>query len=152
MKKLILLFVSLIVFIPVFSQQTVRGRITDDKNVAVPGASVQVKNTLRGTFSDANGDFELVATPADSLVVSMLGLATQTIPIAGKTVMNIKLLEESKQLAEVVVIGYGTVKKSDLTGSVSTVKSVDLTKITSLNPEQGLQGKDFWSTWSYTYP
>ena len=51
------------------------------------------------------------------------------------------LLEESKRLNEVVVIGYGTVKKSDLTGSVSTIKSVDLTKITSLNPEQGLQGK-----------
>jgi TonB-dependent SusC/RagA subfamily outer membrane receptor len=68
-------------------------------------------------------------------------MATQKIPVAGQTVINVKLLEESKALNEVVVIGYGTVKKSDLTGSVASIKSVDLTKITSLNPEQGLQGK-----------
>ena len=141
MKKLVLFFISQFILIHVFSQQSVKGKITDDKNIPVIGASVQVKNTLRGTFSDVDGGFVIVASSNDTLVFSMLGMATQKITVAGKTVINVKLLEESKQLNEVVVIGYGTVKKSDLTGSVATVKSVDLTKITSLNPEQGLQGK-----------
>jgi TonB-linked SusC/RagA family outer membrane protein len=141
MKKLVLFFISQVILLPVFSQLQVKGKITDEKNIPVAGASVQVKNTLRGTFSDIDGGFVIVASSNDTLVFSMLGMATQKIPVAGQTIMNVKLLEESMELNEVVVIGYGTVKKSDLTGSVATVKTVDLTKITSLNPEQGLQGK-----------
>src|SRR5664279_4991865 len=138
MKKLFLFFISQVILLPVFSQQSVKGKIMDDKNIPVAGASVQVKNTLRGTFSDVDGGFVIVASSNDTLVFSMLSMATQKIPVAGQTVINVKLLEESKALNEVVVIGYGTVKKSDLTGSVASIKSVDLTKITSLNPEQGL--------------
>jgi TonB-linked SusC/RagA family outer membrane protein len=141
MKKLFLFFISQVILLPAFSQQTVKGKITDDKNIPIAGASVQVKNTLRGTFSDIDGGYVIVAASNDTLVFSMLSMATQKIPVTGKTIIDVKLLEESKALGEVVVIGYGTVKKSDLTGSVSTVKSIDLTKITSLNPEQGLQGK-----------
>jgi TonB-linked SusC/RagA family outer membrane protein len=141
MKKLALFFLLQIILFPVFAQQTVKGRITDEKNIPVTGASVQVKNTLRGTFSDIDGNFIIAASANDTLVISMLGMAAQQIPVAGKTVIDVKLLEESQILSEVVVIGYGTVKKSDLTGSVASVKTVDLTKITSLNPEQGLQGK-----------
>ena len=141
MKKLFLFFISQVILLPAFSQQTVKGKITDDKNIPIAGASVQVKNTLLGTFSDIDGGYVIVAASNDTLVFSMLSMATQKIPVAGKTIIDVKLLEESKALGEVVVIGYGTVKKSDLTGSVSTVKSIDLTKITSLNPEQGLQGK-----------
>jgi TonB-linked SusC/RagA family outer membrane protein len=141
MKKLLLLFFSLVVLVPVFSQQSVKGKITDTKNIPLPGVSVQVKNTLRGTFSDINGDYVISATPSDTLVFSMVGMTTQSILVAAKTLINVTLPEESKLLNEVVVIGYGTIKKSDLTGSVASVKSIDLTKITSLNPEQGLQGK-----------
>jgi TonB-linked SusC/RagA family outer membrane protein len=141
MKKIILFFILQLILLPVFSQQSVKGKITDDKNTPVVGASVQVKNTLRGTFSDIEGAFVIVASPGDTLIISMLGMATQKIPVAGSTNINVRLLEESRELGEVVVIGYGTVKKSDLTGSVASVKSVDLTKITSLNPEQALQGK-----------
>src|ERR1035437_1262002 len=141
MKKIILFFILQLILLPVFSQQSLKGKITDDKNIPVVGASIQVKNTLRGTFSDIEGAFVIVASPGDTLIISMLGMATQNIPVAGSTNINVRLLEESKELGEVVVIGYGTVKKSDLTGSVASVKSVDLTKITSLNPEQALQGK-----------
>ena len=141
MKKLVLFFISQVILLPVFSQQSVKGKITDEMNMPVVGASVQVKNTLRGTFSDTDGGFVIVASPNDTLVISMLGMAAQKIPVGNQTIINVKLLEESKELSEVVVIGYGTVKKSDLTGSVASIKSVDLTKITSLNPEQGLQGK-----------
>jgi TonB-linked SusC/RagA family outer membrane protein len=141
MKKIILFFIFQLILLPVFSQQSLKGKITDDKNIPVVGASIQVKNTLRGTFSDIEGAFVIVASPGDTLIISMVGMATQKIPVAGSTNINVRLLEESKELGEVVVIGYGTVKKSDLTGSVASVKSVDLTKITSLNPEQALQGK-----------
>jgi TonB-linked SusC/RagA family outer membrane protein len=141
MKKLLLLFISLAILTPVFSQQSVKGKITDEKNIPLPGVSVQVKNTLRGTFSDVSGDFVINTSQADTLVFSMIGMSTQSIPVEAKTLINVRLTEESKLLNEVVVIGYGTVKKSDLTGSVASVKSIDLTKITSLNPEQGLQGK-----------
>ncbi len=141
MKKSALFFILQLILLPVFSQQTVKGKITDEKNSPVTGASVQVKNTLRGAFSDIDGNYIIEASGNDTLVISMLGMAKQEIPVAGKTVIDVKLQEESKMLNEVVVIGYGTVKKSDLTGSVSTVKTADLTKITSLNPEQGLQGK-----------
>ena len=116
MKKLFLFFISQVILLPVFSQQQVKGKITDDKNIPVAGASVQVKNTLRGTFSDVDGGFVIVASSNDTLVFSMLSMATQKIPVAGQTVINVKLLEESKALNEVVVIGYGTVNKSDLTG------------------------------------
>ncbi len=141
MKRLVLFLISQVIFQSVFSQQSVKGKVTDAQNNPVAGASVQVKNTLRGTFSGVDGGFEIIAAPNDTLVFSMLGMATQKIPVAGKSTVNVKLLEESKELNEVVVIGYGTVKKSDLTGSVATIKSVDLTKITSLSPEQSLQGK-----------
>jgi TonB-linked SusC/RagA family outer membrane protein len=141
MKKLILFFITQVLFLPVFSQQSITGKITDNKNLPVTGASVQVKNTLRGTFSDVDGGYVITASPKDTLVFSMLGMATQMVPVAGETVINVKMSVDAKVLNEVVVIGYGTVKKGDLTGSVATIKSVDLNKITSLSPEQGLQGK-----------
>jgi TonB-linked SusC/RagA family outer membrane protein len=141
MKKLVLFFISQVILLPVFSQQTVIGKITDDKNNPVIGASVQVKNTLRGTFSDVDGAYAIDASSKDTLVFSFLGMVTQMIPVAGKTEINVKFQEKYNELNDVVVIGYGTVKKSDLTGSVSMVNSVDLSKITSLNPEQALQGK-----------
>ncbi len=141
MKKLVLFFISQVMLLPVFSQQTVIGKITDDKNDPVIGASVQVKNTLRGTFSDVDGAYAIDASSKDTLVFSFLGMVTQMIPVAGKTEINVKFQEKYNELNDVVVIGYGTVKKSDLTGSVSMVNSVDLSKITSLNPEQALQGK-----------
>ena len=141
MKKLVLFFISQVMLLPVFSQQTIIGKITDDKNDPVIGASVQVKNTLRGTFSDVDGAYAIDASSKDTLVFSFLGMVTQMIPVAGKTEINVKFQEKYNELNDVVVIGYGTVKKSDLTGSVSMVNSVDLSKITSLNPEQALQGK-----------
>jgi len=132
MKKLVLFFISQVILLPVFSQQSVKGKITDEMNMPVVGASVQVKNTLRGTFSDTDGGFVIVASPNDTLVISMLGMAAQKIPVGNQTIINVKLLEESKELSEVVVIGYGTVKKSDLTGSVASIKSCNFPSLENL--------------------
>jgi len=142
MKSPVLLMLFLCsCLIPLSAQQTVKGVITDDKNAALPGVTVVIKHTSKGTFTDASGNYSIVVSPNDTLVFSMVGMGTQTIPVQNRSTINVKLLEEATALNEVVIIGYGTVKKSDLTGSVSVIKSDELTKITSLNPEQGLQGK-----------
>lgn len=141
MKKLLLISVSLLAFIQVNAQQTIKGVIVDEKNSPLPGVAVVVKNTQKGAYTDGDGNYVLQVTPRDTLVFSMLGMKMQIIAVGDKTVLNVKMVEEAQVVPEVVVIGYGTVKKSDLTGSVGTIKTVDLTKITSLSPEQGLQGK-----------
>ena len=142
MKKLpfLLIFLGFCVS-PVWAQQTITGTIVDENTQPLPGVTVVVKHTQRGTFSEKAGNYTISATANDTLVFIMVGMATQTIPVAGRTIVNVKLLVETQLVPEVVVIGYGTVRKSDLTGSVASIKSIDLTKITSLNPEQGLQGK-----------
>ena len=141
MRKLLFIIFSLLCFYQMNAQQNIKGVIVDASKAPLPGVTIQIKNTQKGTISDVTGGYSIMAANNDTLVFSMVGMSIQKIPVGDKTIINVKLLEESQQLGEVVVIGYGTVKKSDLTGSVATVKSVDLTKITSLNPEQGLQGK-----------
>jgi TonB-linked SusC/RagA family outer membrane protein len=141
MKKLLIISISFFSFCQLYAQQTIKGVIVDEKNAPLPGVAVVVKNTQKGIYTEADGNYLLTVTSKDTLVFSMLGMKTQVIPVGDKTVLNVKMVEEAQAVPEVVVIGYGTVKKSDLTGSVGTIKTADLTRITSLNPEQGLQGK-----------
>ncbi len=141
MKKIILLFIINISYSYIYGQQSITGRIIDEQNIALPGVSVIIKNTQRAVVSDMDGNYKITASPQDTLVFSMVGLISQRIYVGTQSVINITLLASVQVLNEVVVIGYGTVRKSDLTGSVSSVKGNDITKITSLNAEQGLQGK-----------
>ena len=142
MKEILsILFMSLFSLGPLLAQVPIKGTIVDDQNIPLPGASVLVKNTFRGTMSDMDGNYTLSASPTDTLVFSMVGMVTQEIVVGSRTVINVMLATQTTLMDEVVVIGYGTVRKSDLTGSVSSVKTEDLLKVTSLNAEQGLQGK-----------
>ena len=141
MKKSILLFTSLFFIMPLFGQQSVKGKETDDKNIPLPGVSVQVKNTLRGTFSDIDGVFSLVASPQDTLVISMVGMDMQSVPLQGRTTIDIKLLTGTTNLDEVVVIGYGSQKVKDMTAPIVTIKGDDLSKQLTSNVMQALQGK-----------
>ncbi len=141
MKKILLIFISLLCFFQLRAQDTIRGVIVDNTNSPLPGATIQVKNTERGALADMSGNYTIRADPKDTLIFSMLGMKTQDIPVSGKKVINVKLLEAVQEIPNVVVIGYGTVKKSDLTGSVSTIRSGQLTQITTLDPVQALQGK-----------
>jgi TonB-linked SusC/RagA family outer membrane protein len=141
MRKLLLIFVSLLCFFQLNAQQLIKGQILDEKNNPLPGATVQIKNTTKGVAADESGNYSIMTSENDTLIFSMLGMTVQKIPVKGKQILNVKLREDVQSIPDVVVIGYGTIKKSDLTGSVASIKSVDLTKITSLNPEQGLQGK-----------
>ncbi|MBE0652944.1 MAG: TonB-dependent receptor, partial [Bacteroidales bacterium] len=117
--------------------------IVKDLNTGQPliGANVVIKGTQRGTITNASGEFIFSASPGDILLFSYIGYVNQEILLEDQTFLEVLLSEDTQALEEVVIIGYGTVRKSDLTGSVSSLKSEDITRVTSLNPEQSLQGK-----------
>jgi TonB-linked SusC/RagA family outer membrane protein len=141
MKRLLFITVLLLSVLQIYAQQVITGKIVDDLESPLPGVSVQVKSTLRGTFSGPDGSYTIMAQLADTLIFRMMGMTTNKEFVGNRTIINVTMYVDTKLMDEVVVIGYGTVKKSDLTGSVSSVKTEDLLKITSLNPEQSLQGK-----------
>ena len=123
--------------------RTVTGTVTSSTdNSPLPGANVYVKGTTRGTVTNLDGFYTITLSPGDEvLVYSYVGYKDQQVTVGDQTSINVVLQEESIGLDEVVVIGYGTVKKSDLTGSVSSVRGDDLVKIPNSSPEQALQGK-----------
>jgi TonB-linked SusC/RagA family outer membrane protein len=108
--------------------QTITGTVSDSKNVPVPGVSVTVKGNKKGTMTNAAGKYVLADVPDNSvLVFSSLGYETQEVSISGKgTTVNVMLLEKDNDLNEVVVVGYGTRLKKDLTGAISQVKATQL--------------------------
>ena len=102
---------------------TVTGKVVDQNGAAVTGASVVVVGTTKGTTTGADGAFSLTGVASDArLAVNFIGYKTQTVEVGGRTSFNIVLVEEATAVDEVVVVGYGQVKKSDLTGSVASVK------------------------------
>ena len=121
---------------------SISGTVADQDGEPLIGVNIQVKGTNKGTATDFDGRFTLEDIDENAvLVVSYIGYQTQEVPVAGKTSLNITLVSDSQLLDEVVVVGYGTQKKSDLTGSVGTVKAEELQKrpVSSLN--QGLSGR-----------
>lgn len=122
-------------------QQTITGKITDDNSLPLPGASIVIENTSRGTKSDLDGNFSIQAAQSDVLVISYLGYVTQKITIGDTTTINVVLLEDASKLEEVVLVGYGSTRKKDLTGSVGTVKSKEIEQIKSQTIDQALVGK-----------
>ncbi len=140
--KNLLLTIMLLFAGAVAAQVTVTGKITDDKGEAIIGANIVVKNSTVGTITDIDGVYELgVPNAFVSLVISYIGYTTQEIPLKGQSQLNVVLREQATLINEVVVVGYGTQRKSDLTGSVTTVKSEEIQKIAAANPVQALQGK-----------
>lgn len=123
-------------------QYQVSGTITDKEGVPLPGASIVEKGTTNGTQSDFDGNFSLDVTDENAILeVSYIGYATQEIPINGQNSIVVILQESSEGLEEVVVVGYGTVRKSDVTGAVSTVASEDLTALPVQDVQRALRGR-----------
>lgn len=120
--------------------RAVKGRVLDDKGAPIPGATIVVKNTTGiGTISSATGDFTLsVPNSADSLVVSVIGFTRQVVAISEN--MNITLLSGGSSLDEVIVVGYGTQRKGDLTAPITTVNTENMLKRTTASPMEALQG------------
>ncbi|MGE4587859.1 MAG: SusC/RagA family TonB-linked outer membrane protein, partial [Mangrovibacterium sp.] len=126
------------------SQQAgeVRGKVTDSSGVPLPGATVVVKGTTNGTITDFDGNYVIGNVDAGTILVfSFVGMKAQEVELAGRSVVNIRLLEDAIGIEEVVAIGYGTMKKSDLTGSVGSIKSDKLVSRGSTSVMEGLQGQ-----------
>ena len=129
---------------PISQQQgsyQLTGTILDGMGEPVIGANVLVKGTTNGVVTDLNGKFSLQVKPNDILQISYIGYNSQEVAVKGQHTLNITLKEDVESLDEVVVVGYGTMKKKDLTGSVSSVKADELTAFTVANPVQALQGR-----------
>lgn len=141
MKKLLLVVISMLCFSQVNAQQTITGKVVDNNNNPLPGVAVQVKNTIRGTFADINGNYNISATGTDTLIFKMVGMATQEIGVGNRSTINVKLLASATELGNVVVVGYGTQKKLEVTGAVSQIKGDEIIKEPSINPVSALQGK-----------
>lgn len=122
--------------------RTISGRITDQESgEGLPGVSVIVAGTADGTIADVDGNYKITVSDGASLTFSFIGYATQTIPVSGKTVINVPLEVDVQALEEVVVVGYGTQKKSNLTGSVVSVSGESLKKVPVSTVAESLTGR-----------
>jgi TonB-linked SusC/RagA family outer membrane protein len=140
---LILILCSVLALSSYGQVRTITGTVSSsDTKETLPGTSIVVKGTTTGTVTDIDGRYSISVSSAEAvLVFSFVGYVSQEILAGGQNTIDVVLEPDKVSLDEIVVIGYGTVKKSDLTGSVSSVKAKDLVKVTSLNPEQSMQGR-----------
>ena len=139
---LLCLLVTMISFSISAQNVTVKGTVKDKTGETVIGASVVQKgNTGNGTITDIDGNFTLSVPNNTTLIISYVGMKTQEVALKGKKQINVVLEDDAQALDEVVVIGYGTAKKKDLTGAVSTVKGSDLAKVPVTNAAEALTGK-----------
>lgn len=139
----VLTFLGLLFISNAFAQNiTVTGVVTDaaDRS-AIPAVSIVVKGTTTGTQTDANGRYSIAAPSNSTLVFTYIGYTTREVPVNNQTSLNIALQTEAQNLEQVVVVGYGTQRKIDVTGSVTSVKGEDITKQASVNPVSSLQGR-----------
>ena len=123
--------------------RTISGKVTDSNGMALPGTNVVVVGTSTGVQADSNGNYQITVENPESALLefSFIGYAKQQIPVGTRSTINVVLQEEYIGLNELVVVGYGTVKKKDLTGSVSSIKSAEITKTATNNALQSMQGK-----------
>ena len=134
---------SLIVFffcLTVNAQIKVRGTIVDDKNEPLIGVNIQEEGTTNGSISDVNGQYSITVAGIDSkLSFSFISYKTIVEKVGNRTVINVTLVEDSELLQEVVVVGYGVQKKSDLTSSISSVKGKEVRSMNVSNATESLQ-------------
>ena len=143
LQRLFFLALLSVIAIGAYAQgKTVSGTVLDKSGESVIGASVVVKGTTNGTITDFDGKFTLSNVPNDaSLEISFVGYKTQVIPVQGKTTFNVTMVEDTEVLDEVVVVGYGTAKKSDVTGALTQVSSKTIRERPVQNALQAMQGK-----------
>lgn len=123
------------------AQRTITGNVIDSTGEPVIGASVLEKGTRNGGVTDFDGNFTIKLTGDNPLVISYIGMKTQTVAVKGKTSVKVVLEDDDTSLNEIVVIGYGTVRKKDLTGSVTSVSSKQIENIPVSNVSEALTGK-----------
>ncbi|GGH17692.1 TonB-dependent receptor [Sphingobacterium alkalisoli] len=142
MRKLSTLFLLFLFADIAYGQTTVSGIVKDSQSLIVlPGVTVNVKGKNTTTQTDATGNFSITAEPTDELVFTFIGYTPQTIGVGNQTQIDVFLDDESRALDEIVVIGYGTAQKRDLTGSIAQVKGSEIVDRPGTNPVANLQGK-----------
>jgi len=122
-------------------QIEISGTVTDTQGQPLPGANILVKGTTNGTQTNFDGNYTISAPSDATLVFSFIGYATKEVAVNSQTTINISLAEDASQLEEVVIVGYGTLKKKDVTGAVATVGAKDIENLTFNDPAQTLQGR-----------
>ncbi|MEO5603911.1 MAG: carboxypeptidase-like regulatory domain-containing protein, partial [Cyclobacteriaceae bacterium] len=122
--------------------KTIAGKVSaSEDGSAIPGVNILVKNTTTGAVTDVNGNYALSVDENDILVFSSIGYSTQEVAVAGRSVINLTLEADVKSLQEIVVVGYGSQLKKEITGAVQTVTSKDLKDIPVSQINQKLQGR-----------
>jgi TonB-linked SusC/RagA family outer membrane protein len=144
-KSFLLLLLMLAISVCTFAQQqarVIKGKVTDESNGGLPGVTIRVKGTKSATSTNQDGNFSIqVNGPQDVLVFNMLGTLNREVTVGNNQNLNITLVTDSKQLKDVVVIGYGTSSKKDLTGAVTSVNAEEFNQGVMTSPAQLLQGK-----------
>lgn len=128
----------------IFEKQDVqiKGKVTDQKGNPLPGVSISIQNDNKGTVTDDNGNFSINVLNKDVILVfSFLGFSKQEVKVGDQTFLNISMIEKADQLSQIVVVGYGSQRKVDVTGSITTIKGSDIASQPSTNALSGLQGK-----------
>jgi TonB-linked SusC/RagA family outer membrane protein len=142
---LLIVIAQLIIVPSVFAQNgnqiSVKGTVTDEKGESIVGVNVIIKNTLNGTITDVDGNYSIVVKATDTLQVSFVGYNVEIIPVKGKTKINVVLREDLTELDEVVVVGYGEVKRANLLGSISSITAAQLEDIPATNLSSLLEGR-----------
>ncbi len=142
MKKLLTLSFIITLYLQALSGQIqIKGTVVDNQSIPLPGVSVLVKNTYRGTMTDIDGSYSISAIANDTLEFTMVGMAPQLIRVGDREVIKVVLLYQTTSLDEVVVIGYGTQRAKDLTAPIITIKGDDLRRQVTSNAMQAMQGK-----------
>jgi TonB-linked SusC/RagA family outer membrane protein len=143
MRKKLTLLVSLLLIglNTAFAQTAVKGKVSDKAGTPLPGVTVKVTGGTLTTVTDVSGNYSITAGPNASLLFSYIGFASQTVAVSNQSTINVILTEETNNLNDVVVVGFGTQKKSVVTGAISRVKASDIQDQQVLNVNQALQGR-----------
>lgn len=143
LKRLVLLIVTVFSISSAYAQnKTVTGKVTSSEDGApIPGVNIIVKTTTTGTVTDVDGQYAVVVEEDDILVFSSIGYATQEVPVAGRSVIDLALAVDVQSLQEIVVVGYGEQKKATATGSISSVEGINLQRSPATNVTNNLAGR-----------
>src|SRR5688572_18337617 len=141
-SKLLMLLLGTMMASIVYGQSQVSGTVTDQQNQPLPGVNVLVKGSTQGATTDANGKYQMAVPNSNAILTfSFIGFTSEERVVGNQTVVDVKMQEDIQSLQEVVVVGYGTVKKSDLTGSVTSIKADAFKDMPVTSVDQALQAR-----------
>jgi TonB-linked SusC/RagA family outer membrane protein len=143
LSKVLLSGIMLLLSIQIFAQdRTVSGKVTSSEDgLGIPGASVAIKGTTRGTATDVDGNYKITVSGSAVLTITSVGYLTQDVTVGTRAQIDVTLAADTKSLKEVVVVGYGTQKKSQMTGAISSVGAKQIQELPITNARQALQGR-----------